>query len=346
MKDYVSRPAAHARAASLCTGDPAGQATANTPNSRLSPLLVVAEMISFQCGAGAAKEVFGVASPLLLAAMRIGFSAIVITLLVRPSIKELTRRQWCSVTALGITISTMNVSYFYTISFLPLGIATGLELLGPLVVAAMWARGPRQWIAVVLALTGTIWLTGPSGSLSLLGVGIGLVASALRGVYVVLNRRVGSAVPGWSGLSLSLSIGAVLVIPLTIAFEGSRLKTGYDVVGYGFMVSIFSSLVPYSLDFAALRRISVHTFSILLALSPVIGALAGLIMLGEHQTLSQWIAMLVVVTAGLLASGRRVTPPPASDSQEQTCYPIYLPPAAANTTLLNPDRPPAPYEKS
>ncbi|MGH3440246.1 MAG: EamA family transporter [Pseudonocardiaceae bacterium] len=177
----------------------------------------------------------------------------------------------------------------------------------------MWARGPRQWIAVVLALSGTIWLTGPSGSLPLLGVGIGLVASALRGVYVVLNRRVGSAVPGWSGLSLSLSIGAVLVIPFTIAFEGPRLKTAYDVVGYGFMVAIFSSLVPYSLDFAALRRISVHTFSILLALSPVIGALAGLIMLGEHQTLSQWIAMIVVVTAGLLASGTRDTQPFASD---------------------------------
>jgi inner membrane transporter RhtA len=294
MDDHVSRPAMETQ-----TSPPVPE---DTSPSRLAPLLVIAEMASFQCGSGIAKKVFHEASPLLMAAMRIGFAAIVITVLVRPSIKGLTRIQWLSVGGLGITTSTMNITYFYTISLIPLGIATGLELVGPLVVSALWARGWRQWLAVTLAVIGTVWLAGPSGSLSSLGVLLGLIASALRGAYVVLNRRVGSAVAGWSGLSLALSVGALLVIPLTVLIEGSQLRSTPALVGDGFLVAVFSSLIPYSLDFIALRRISMHAFSILLALSPVIGALTGLIMLGEHQTLTQWTAMLIVVAAALLAT--------------------------------------------
>jgi inner membrane transporter RhtA len=71
------------------------------------------------------------------------------------------------------------------------------------------------------------------------------------------------------------------------------------------LVAILSSALPYSLEMAAMRRLSLRTFGILMSLDPVAAALAGLLLLGEHLSLLSWVAILCIVLAsiGSVATG-------------------------------------------
>ena len=66
---------------------------------------------------------------------------------------------------------------------------------------------------------------------------------------------------------------------------------------FGLGIAILSSALPYSLEIFSLRILPVKTFSIMLSLEPAVGALAGIIILGEVIESKQWIAILLVVCA-------------------------------------------------
>jgi len=77
-------------------------------------------------------------------------------------------------------------------------------------------------------------------------------------------------------------------------------------------VALLSSVIPYSLDLEALRKIPPRVFGILMSLEPPVAALIGLVVLGESLRWSQWIAVLCVVAASAgVARGSRPDGKPA-----------------------------------
>jgi inner membrane transporter RhtA len=83
---------------------------------------------------------------------------------------------------------------------------------------------------------------------------------------------------------------------------------------YALGVALLSSALPYSLEMIALTRLPARTFSTLLSLEPAIAAMAGVVLLSEHLTLLQWLAIvaIIVAAAGTAWSARRpvVSEPP------------------------------------
>ena len=69
-------------------------------------------------------------------------------------------------------------------------------------------------------------------------------------------------------------------------------------------MAIASSLIPYSLELEALRRLPEAVFGVLMSLDPAVAALAGFVVLdqalGARELLA--IAMVVVASAGAAAS--------------------------------------------
>ena len=84
-----------------------------------------------------------------------------------------------------------------------------------------------------------------------------------------------------------------LISATTTPIAGPQLATGVAV-------AVLSSVVPYSLELLALRRIDTRVFGILLSLDPAVAAVAGLLILGEALGAMELLGMALVVAASVL----------------------------------------------
>src|SRR4029078_11359696 len=94
-------------------------------------------------------------------------------------------------------------------------------------------------------------------------------------------------------------------VPFGVADSGTALVQPWVLVA-GLGVALLSSVVPYTLDLEALRKIPPRVFGILMSLEPAMAALIGLVVLQESLRLSQWLAVLCVVapSAGVTPARR------------------------------------------
>jgi inner membrane transporter RhtA len=69
------------------------------------------------------------------------------------------------------------------------------------------------------------------------------------------------------------------------------------VIAAGLGVAILSSLIPYSLELEALRRLPAHVFGVLMSVEPAVAAIAGLVLLGQVLKANEWAGMALVIVA-------------------------------------------------
>lgn len=268
--------------------------------------LVLGGIVSVQLGAAFAKDLvesLGVAGSVLV---RSAMAAAVLLLLVRSRVRELgrprSRSDLIPLVGLGAALAGMNLAFYAAIDRIPLAIAVTLEFLGPLTVAVVGARRRRELVWIVPAAVGVVILTGVAGigvdGVDPLGVGLALLAGAGWASYIVLGARVGSAYPSGVGAAGALALTTLLVMPFGIVTAGATLWT-LDTLLAGLVVGTLSSALPYALDMAALRRIRPHVFGVVLSLEPAVAALIGLLVLAEALSVSQGLAIGLVVVASI-----------------------------------------------
>src|SRR5674536_295059 len=268
-----------------------------------APLLVLAAIASVQIGAAIAKDLFATAGPSGTVLLRLGFAALVLALVARPSPRLPDRRAGLTVLAFGLVLAAMNLSFYEAIARIPLGVAVTVEFLGPLGVAV---AGSRRWLDglwVVLAGAGVAMLAGAGGAVSVSGVAFALVAGAGWAAYILTSQRVGRAFPGASALALAVATMALL--PFGVVGGGLTLLDP-RVLAIGFAVAMLSSAVPYSLELTALRRLPASAFGVLMSLEPAMAALAGFVVLGESLRVRQLAAIgcVSVASAGATLARR------------------------------------------
>jgi inner membrane transporter RhtA len=207
--------------------------------------------------------------------------------------------------AFGITLAVMNFSIYQAFARLPLGIAVTVEFLGPLAVAVAASRRWMDVAWVVLAGLGVALLArgGPAGSpahpaagLSTAGLLFALTAAAAWAGYILLSAATGRRFPGSSGLAVAMGVAALAVTPAGVA-AGGRALLRPGVLGTGVAIGLLSSIIPYSLELEALRRIPARVFGIWMSLEPAIAALVGLVMLGQSLGVRDWAAIGCVTVA-------------------------------------------------
>jgi inner membrane transporter RhtA len=238
-------------------------------------------------------------------ALRLFFAAAVLMLLWRPSL-HMDRRVWTVVLGYGVILGLMNLCFYLALDRLPLGIAVTIEFLGPLAVAL---AGSRRWLDAfwaVLAAAGVVLLMEGRGDLEVTGVAFALAAGAFWGLYILVGAALGRHTTEGNGLALGMAVAALVAVPFGVADSGTALIQPW-VLGAGLGVALLSSVIPYSLDLEALRKIPPRVFGILMSLEPAMAALIGLIVLQEALHVSQWIAVLCVVAAS--AGATRQTAP-------------------------------------
>lgn len=264
-------------------------------------LLVLGGVVSVQVGAALAKGLFPALGPAGTVFVRIAAAALVLLAVVRPRPGAVPREHRGVVLAFGLVLAVMNLAFYLSLARIPLGVAVTVEFLGPLGVAVAGSRRARDVLWVVLAAAGVLLLTGGGsalldGGLDPLGVAFALVAGGCWAAYILLSQRVGTALPGLSGLALALAVGALVLVPVGVAQAGARLLDP-GLLAVGVVVGLLSSALPYALEMAALRRLPARTFGVLMSLEPAVAALAGLVLLDEVLAGRQVVAIGLICGA-------------------------------------------------
>jgi inner membrane transporter RhtA len=260
-----------------------------------APALVLLGIVSVQLGSALAKNLFGEVGSFGAVALRLFFAATLLMLWWRPSLR-MDRRTWAIVLSYGVILGLMNLSFYSALARIPLGIAVTIEFLGPLAVALL---GSRRWLDAfwaVLAAGGVVLLMEGGGELDPVGVLFALAAGVFWGLYILVGAALGRHTTEGNGLALGMTVAALVAVPVGVDDAGTALIQPW-VLAAGLGVALLSSVIPYSLDLEALRRLPARVFGILMSLEPAMAALIGLVVLGESLLLSQWVAVLCVVVA-------------------------------------------------
>jgi inner membrane transporter RhtA len=272
-------------------------------------LLVLAAVTSVQFGAAIAKTLFDEVGPGGTVFLRVVFGAIVVAAIWRPRVAGHDAREVRLAVAFGLVLAAMNLCFYESLERIPLGIAVTFEFVGPLGVAVFGSRRPRDLLWVALAAAGILLLSDFGGTdLDTLGVALALTAGGLWAAYILLSARVGQAFPGGSGLAIAMLVAVVPLAPVGIADAGGDLLVPW-ILAAAAAVGVLSSAIPYALELEALRRLPVGVFGVLMSLEPAVGALAGLVVLGEELAAREVVAIALVVAASAgAASGASVAP--------------------------------------
>src|SRR5205823_3462 len=128
------------------------------------------------------------------------------------------------------------------------------------------------------------------------GLAFALLAGAAWAAYIILSRATGRRFPGASGLTIAMLVAAVVIVPVGVtAGRGALLRPG--ILATGLAIGLLSSIIPYTLELEALRRVPARVFGIWMSLEPAVAALVGLIMLGQALAVSEWAAIVCVMVA-------------------------------------------------
>ncbi|MEE1835299.1 EamA family transporter [Streptomyces sp. SP17KL33] len=262
--------------------------------------LVLAGGISVQFGGALAVTLMPRAGALGVVTLRLAVAALVMMVICRPRLRGHSRTDWGTVVAFGVTMAAMNGLFYQAVARIPLGLAVTLEVLGPLTLSVLASRRALNMVWAGLALCGVFLLGkgGGVGGLDPLGIAFALAAGLAWALYIVFSARTGRRFPQADGLALAMAVAAVLFLPLGIVESGGRLVEP-TTLALGAAVAVLSSVLPYTLELLALRRLPASTFAILMSLEPAIAATAGFLILDQALTTIEALAIALVIGASM-----------------------------------------------
>jgi len=276
----------------------------------LPALAVLGSVTSLCIGTSFAKKLFPLVGAEGTSALRVGFSALVLLLFWRPWRWPLSRRDAGFVIRYGLTLGVMNLLFYMALRTIPFGLAVAIEFSGPLAVAMLSSRRAMDFVWLASAITGLAMLLplGQQSSLDPTGVMFALGAAVCWALYILFGKQAGHLHAGHS-VSLGLVAASLVVVPFGVAHAGARLLDPM-ILAAGVGIAIVSSAIPMSLEMMALKRLPSQTFGIMVSLEPAVASLLAMLLLGEHLSGYQWLAIgfIVLASIGSTVTAKRQRP--------------------------------------
>lgn len=260
-------------------------------------------VLTVQSGAVFAKKLFELVGAEGATSMRLGFAAIILLVVFRPWRIDFKKGNLKNFLVYGLALGAMNFFFYKALKEIPIGIAVGIEFTGPLAVAFFYSRRPIDFIWIALVILGLILLL-PLGdevnNVNFKGVIFALIAGFWWAIYIIFGKKVGKDF-GLPIVSAGMIVGAILFAPIGIITEGSNLFTP-TILMYGLIVALLSSAIPFALELIAMTHIPSKTYGMLSSAEPAVGALFGIVFLGEHLFAMQWSGLAAIIIASIGAT--------------------------------------------
>jgi inner membrane transporter RhtA len=262
--------------------------------------LLLAGVTSIQFGAALAATLFDDAGAAGTSLLRLGFAALVLVAIWRPR-PSLHRPEHVRLALVfGVVLGAMNLTFYEALDRIPLGTAVTIEFLGPIAVATLLSRRRLDLLWVALAGLGVVLLAAPWSDVGLdsVGVAFALIAATFWGLYIVIAQRASRFYDGGEGLAIaSVAAAGIALIPGLAEAGADLIDPG--LLALGFAVALMSSVIPYSLETEALRRMPANVFGVLMSLEPAVAAFAGFLVLGQDLGPRELLAIALVVAASV-----------------------------------------------
>ncbi|WP_369214073.1 EamA family transporter [Streptomyces flavofungini] len=282
------------------------------PASATGAMMAVTSMSAIQLGLALSVPLTDRLGALGTTGLRLAWAGLLLLVLVRPRVRDFTGRGLGACAVLGAVSAGMMLFFMLAVTRLPLGTASALEFLGPLAVSLCGpGRGRRYWTA--LAALGVLALTEPwQGGIDPVGAGFALAAAGCWAAYILLTQHVGDTVTGLDGLAISMPVAGV--IGLLVAAPSELARVTWPLLTAMLGLALLSAVLPFVLEFLALRRLTTSAFGTLMSIEPAIALLAGLLVLGQIPGLAPAAGVLLVVTAGIGAVRGGTRPDPGTEA--------------------------------
>jgi inner membrane transporter RhtA len=244
--------------------------------------------------------------------LRIASAALIFAAWRRPwhSFLALDRGGQALIVGLGAVFAVMNACFYISIDRLPLATVAAIEFIGPVILAAIGARVPRNFAAVIAAGTGVYLLTHARFTGQPLGVLFAFANAALFAAYIILAHRVAqrSSLGDIDGLAAAMMFGFIFVSP--IGLRGA-LNAFADPVALaaGIGVGVSSSVIPYVFDQLAMARLPRSTYALFVALLPATATVIGVIVLRQLPSLVDLAGIALVMLGVAMHRARSVRDP-------------------------------------
>ena len=270
------------------------------------PAFFIVGAISQYIGAAIGVFLFETTDPAAVAWLRAAAAALVLTAWRRPWRCSWTRRTVAVAGGFGIVTVGMNVAFFEAIARIPLGTAVAIEFLGPVAVATLGSRRPRDFLAVAMVAAGVALLAGVQTGADALGIVFAIVAAALWAGYILLGKRVADAGAGMDSLAVGMAVAAaVLAAPLLSGqlIDDASVFAEPRTWLLGLGIGVLSTAVPYALDQVVLTRVGRARFAVLLALLPATAAVVGAVLLHQVPAVAEVAGIALVMAALAISAG-------------------------------------------
>ena len=265
----------------------------------------LASMMSVQGGASIAKYLFHLLGPAGAVTLRVGLAGIMLFAAMRPKVWKFSREQWLCVLFYGVSVGLMNLTFYYGIQRVPLGIGVAVEFIGPLSVAIYASRKITDFLWVLLAAAGIICIVPWQGGGDLWGYIFVSIAGVMWASYILSAGKLSGKMKNTEAVACGMCVATLIVLPFALA-SGDLFKLNGKLLLMGLGVAVFSSALPFTLDLFTIKRLEAKVYSVLQSLHPVFAALSGLIFLKEQLSFLQWLAVFFIVTA---SAGAALTAP-------------------------------------
>lgn len=213
--------------------------------------------------------------------------------------------------ALGI--AAVQGTYYEAIARLHLGVALAIQYTAPLLLLAIaYLRGrhvgSRLWLAAAMTIAGCFFVVGAYDAslreVNAVGTVIAIIAMFTFASYLLLAERILRSYSPWGlllyGLGFATVAWSIVRLPTRLPWD-LALANWPLVVGVVFIATLF----PYLLTLGAVSLLPAARVGLTATFEPVVGAIAGFLLLGEVLEPPQIAGgVLVIVAIGLVQTAR------------------------------------------
>jgi len=195
-----------------------------------------------------------------------------------------------------------NLSYFFAISFIPIGKAAAINMTGPLMVAALaWPMlgertTPARVVAVMVGFLGTLVIIRPGTAVFHWAALFVIFSALMNGIYQIVTRQISDTEAAETSAIYSSVVGAfgmLLILPF-VWITPANLTDLLMFCSMGVLGAISHYFVALALGFAPANIVTPFQYVQMLG-----SVLVGFIIFGDLPDAMTWLGAGIVIASGL-----------------------------------------------